>query len=105
MSNQAVIQAVVLSPTKTYDFNNYTLNVSGNPLKGRRSARISVPVLGDKGTQIDTATVEISGDEFNAFWSSFTSDKQIVDLVMKKQGITQDVTAIDDSIVNAASKA
>ncbi len=93
--NQTVIESVVMSKTKKFDFENYTLHVDGN------ACRITVPVLGDKDQPIDMVMVSIRGKEFNEFWSSFTSDKQIVDLVMKAQGVSVDLSTIDDSIVNA----
>lgn len=99
MSNEAVVAAVVVSPSKTYDFNNYTLNVSGNAKKGKRSVRINVPILDDKGNRIDSAMVELSGADFNTFWTNYTSDKQVVAAVLKGQ----DTTGFDDSIVNVLS--
>lgn len=99
MQNQTTIQ-VAVSKTKTYDFNNYTINVSGDPLKGRRMAMIRVPILGDNGQQIDYFSMQLTGLDFNNFWETFTSDKQIVDVVMKKVGVTEDLSSIQDSIVN-----
>ncbi len=101
MSNQTVVEAVVMSKTKTYDFDNYSLNVSGDPLRGGRTARISVPILDDKKQRVDVCNVTISGEAFNEFWKSFVSDKQIVDVVLKKQGIASpDLSSIDDAILN-----
>ncbi len=101
MPNQTVVEAVVMSKTKTYDFDNYSLNVSGDPLSGGRTARISVPILDEKKQRIDVCNVTLSGADFNAFWIGFVSDKQIVDVVMKKQGIASpDLSSIDDAILN-----
>ncbi len=100
MANKIVVPAVVLSKVKTYDFDNFTLGVSGDPSNGSRSARISVPILDGDGVRVDVATVEVRGDEFSAFWESYTSDKQLVELVMAAQGAECDTSPLDDSIVN-----
>lgn len=100
MQNQTTVAAVVMSPTKTFDFNNYTLNVSGDPTKGARVTRISVPILDANGARIDMCTLVIKGADFNAFWTTFTSDKQVAAAVLAAQGLSADVSQISDSIVN-----
>ncbi len=98
--NTVSIPEIILSKNKTFDFNNYTLHVSGDSKKGRRSARINVPILDDKGNNIDNTMVELSGTDFNIFWQSFTSDKQIVQAILTKNNVVFDVSTIDDSIIN-----
>ena len=100
MQNQAVIPQQVISKKKTLDFNSYVLHVEGDSAKGQRKARIGVPVLDDNGKEIDRVVVFIQPADFNAFWSSYTSDKQIVNLVLKSQGLPQSDENVDDSIVN-----
>ncbi len=100
MNNITVIPQQIISPNKTLNFNAYVLHIEGDSTKGQRQARIGVPVLSDKGVEIDRVVVFIKPADFNAFWSTFTSDKQIVDLVLKSQGLKSDYTNFDDSIVN-----
>lgn len=100
MQNQTIVPGQIISKTRTFDFNNYTLNVTGDPTRNQRVASIRVPILGDSGQRIDVFSMQLTGVDFNVFWETFTSDKQIVAAVMAKVGSTQDLTAIQDSIVN-----
>ena len=100
-SNELVISQQVISPQKTLDFSRYALNVSGDPKNGGRRAMIMVPVIDQNGWAIDAVNVLLAGADFDSFWSGFNSDKQLVDIVMKNQGVVSpDLSQIGDSITN-----
>jgi hypothetical protein len=92
-----VNQPIVLTTTQTYDWDNYTLQVSGDASIGKRTCTIMCPIKGADGKPVSVGRVILEGAKFNEFWTAFSSDKTAVQAVM---GQTQDVSTIPDSIVN-----
>lgn len=101
MKNTVTIQQQVVSPTKIFDFSRYCLTVAGDPSKGQRFARIMVPIADESRRIVSSCEVTVSGAEFNEFWAGFGSEKQIVELVMKKLDLSASDVVVDDSILNS----
>ncbi len=101
MSTQVTInKPIIKEDSYVYDFDNYTLNVSGSAKNGQRRARIEVPIKNKNGDLIDTYTLVLAGKEFNEFWENFDSDQIVASMLVRFRNETADVSGIPVSIVN-----
>ena len=88
---------IIQPEVKLYpDYKNYSLFVNGDATKGERFASITIPLNDIDGNFVETKTVSIRGDEFNEFWSNFSSDKNAIRILF----CDADVSSVPDSVVN-----
>jgi hypothetical protein len=88
----------IIQPEKKFypDYNNYSLFVNGDATKGERFATITIPMNDADGNFIEMKTSRISGEDFNDFWSNFSSDKNVIETLFPEA----DSSSIPDNIIN-----
>lgn len=70
------------------------LQISGS--EGNRTATVWLPVTGENGELLDPLMAFFGKEDFNTFYSEYTNDKYLVDVVLEKHGIELDTSNIQD---------
>ncbi len=77
------------------NFDKFTLEVTGDRSRGEGIVTIRVPYEQD-GVFVREENITFGGEEYNAFWENYNSDKQIVEKLFPEANTEQ----IPDTIPN-----
>lgn len=78
-------EEIVLAKTQTIEFQ--LLRIEKDSISGNVFASVVFSVVNERGEVIGQKSLNYTGEEFNTFWSGFTSGKFLFDEVVEKENI------------------
>lgn len=92
-------EAIFLAKEQTIKFER--LRIEKDTEYGRLTAFITFSILNEKGERVGQKDLDYSGQEFNTFWSGFTSGRFLFEEVVRKENINIEVPqTVENDFIN-----